>query len=114
MTRVDPNLWQVPQWHPDWDGEFQFENLRVLANSLLADTHLAVRLDVIEEGYVRLEVFSGDVRIGEVYVNRAEDRSRPQFAVFAGTGGEELQTSNLAEGVFFLSTRRTAYPEDAG
>ena len=114
MTRVDPNVWQVPQWHPDWDGEFQLENLRVFANSLLADTDLAVGLDVIEEGYARLEVFSGDVRTGEVYVNRAEDRTRPQFAVFAGTGGDELQTGNVAEGVSFLSGRRTAYPEDAG
>ena len=104
----------MPQWHPDWDGDFQFQNLRVFANSLLSDTDLAVRLDVIEEGYARLEVFSGNVRIGEVYVNRAEDRTRPQFAVFAGTGGDELQTSNVPEGVRFFSARRTAYPEDAG
>src|SRR5687767_12969115 len=113
MTRVDPNLWQVPKWHRDWDGDFQFQNLRVFANSLMAASDLAFRLDVIEEGYVRLEVFSGDVRIGEVYVNRAEDRTHPRFAVFAGTGGDELQTSNVAEGVSFLSARRTAYRDDA-
>ena len=113
MTRVDPNLWQAPQWHPDWDGDFQFQCLRVFANSLLADTDLGVRLDVIEEGYARLEVFSGEVRIGEVYVNRAEDRTHPQFAVFAGAGGDELHTSNVAEGVSFLSARRTPYPDDA-
>jgi hypothetical protein len=71
-------------------------------------TRFAVRLDVFEEGYARLEVFSGDLRVGEVYVSRADDENHAQFAIFAGTAGDELQTGGVAEGVSFLSARRTS------
>lgn len=67
MTRVDPNLWQIPQWHADWDGEFQFAGLRTFAKALQDGTDLDTTLSIIEEGYARLEVFDSAMRIGLVY-----------------------------------------------
>jgi hypothetical protein len=73
MTRSDPNLWQIPTWHPDWDGDFTFAGLRTFAEALLVGTDLDAKLVIIEEGYARLEVFGGALRIGLVYVNRGDD-----------------------------------------
>lgn len=114
MNRVDPNLWQIPQWHADWDGEFQFASLRAFATAVFDRTDLGVGLAIVEEGYARLEVFCGATRIGVVYVNRAEDRSVATFAVFAGAEDDELNTTDVAAGVRFLGERRTAYAEGDG
>jgi hypothetical protein len=112
MTRSDPNLWQIPEWHPDWDGDFTFAGLRTFADAVLARTDLDARLVIIEEGYARLEVFGGTVRIGLVYVNRGDDWAVPLFTVYAGAGDEELTTVDVLAGVGFLDTHRTGFPED--
>ena len=114
MTRVDPNLWQIPQWHADWDGEFQFAGLRTFAKALHDGTDLDATLSIIEEGYARLEVFGSAMLIGLVYVNRGDDPSIPLFTVYAGAEDEELTTTDNAAAVRFLDQRRTAFPEDAG
>jgi hypothetical protein len=112
MARSDPNLWQIPKWHPDWDGDFTFAGLRTFANVLLARTDLDARLTIIEEGYAHLEVLSGTVRIGLVYVNRGDDCAVPQFTVYAGAGDDDLTTINVLAAVRFLDTHRMRFPED--
>jgi len=113
MMRVDPNLWQIPQWHADWDGEFQFAGLRTFAKALHGGTDLDATLSIIEEGYARLEVFDSATRTGLVYVNRDDDPLVPLFTVYAGAGDDELTTTDIAAAVRFLDQRRTAFPEDA-
>src|SRR5262245_2462601 len=113
MTRVDPNLWQIPQWHADGDGDFQFEALRTFAMAVHGGTDLDARLSIIEEGYARLEVLDGATLTGLVYVNRG-DASIPRFTVYAGAEDDELTTTDVAAAVRFLNQRRTAFPEDAG
>lgn len=113
MTRVDPDLWQIPQWHADCDGEFQFEGLRTFANALHDGTDLDAALSIIEEGYARLELFDRAMLIGLVYVNRGDDASIPSFTVYAGSEDDELTTTDIAAAVRFLHERRTAFPEDA-
>ena len=114
MTRVDPNLWQIPQWHAVWDGEFQFAGLRTFAKALHDRTDLDATLLIIEEGYARLEVFDSAMRIGVVYVNRGDDASIALYTVYAGTEDDELTTADIAAVLRFLDRRRTAFPEDAG
>ena len=114
MTRVDPNLWQTPEWHTDWDGEFQFSALRGFARVLHAGTDLDARLAIIETGYARLEVFDGVRRIGMAYANRADDASLPSFTVYAGATDDELTTTDIAAALRFLDQRRTAFPENVG
>ena len=114
MTRVDPNLWQIPQWHPDWDGDFQFAGLRTFAKAVHDGTDLDATLSIIEEGYARLEVFASALRIGLVYVTRGDDASIPLFTVYAGAEDDELTTGDIAAAVRFLDERRTAFPEHAG
>jgi hypothetical protein len=114
MTRVDPNLWQIPQWHADWDGDFQFAGLRRFANALHDGTDLDARLSIIEEGYARVAVFDNATLIGLVYVNRGDDTSIPLFTVYAGAEDDELTTTDIEAAVRFLDQRRTAFPEDAG
>ena len=113
MARVDPNLWQIPQWHADWDGEFQFAGLRRFANALHDGTDLDARLSIIEEGYAHLEVIDSAMRIGLVYVNRGDDPSIPLFTVYAGAEDDDLTTTDIAAAVRFLDQRRTPFPEDA-
>lgn len=114
MTRVDPNLWPIPRWHADWDGEFQLAGLRSVAKALHDVTDLDARLSIIEEGYARLEIFDRAKRIGLVYVNRGDDRSVPLYTVYAGAVDDELTTNEVATAVRFLDQRRMALPEDAG
>jgi hypothetical protein len=114
MTRVDPNLWSVPQWHADWDGEFLFASLRTFAEALHDGTDLDARLAIIVEGYAHLDVFDGAMRIGLVYVNRGDDRSIPSFTVFAGAEDDEQTTTDIEAAVRFLDQRRSAFQEDAG
>ena len=114
MTRVDPKLWQVPQWHADWDGDFQFASLRTFAEALHGGTDLDAKLAIIEEGYARLEVFDHAMLIGLVYVNRGDDASMPLFTVYAGAEDDELTTTDIPAAVRFLGQRRTAFAEDAG
>ena len=114
MTRVDPNLWQIPQWPADWDGEFQFAGLRTFAMALHAVTDLDATLSIIEEGYTRLKVFDGPMRIGLVYVNRGDRASIPLFTAYAGAEDDELTTTDIAAAVRFLNQRRTAFRERDG
>jgi Cys-tRNA synthase (O-phospho-L-seryl-tRNA:Cys-tRNA synthase) len=113
MTRVDPNLWQIPQWHPDWDGDFMFAGLRAAAKAVLDATDLDAKLTIVEDGYAHVDVFIAATRIGLVHVNRADDPSVPQFTVYAGAEDEELTTTDLGAAVRFLDKHRTAFPEDA-
>ena len=112
MPRVDPNLWQIPSWHPDGDGEFQFGALGAFARALHATSDLGAQLSIIEEGYARLEIFEGARKIGLVYVNRAEDRSIPLFSVYAGESDSELTTTYMFEGIQFLGDNRTVFPAE--
>lgn len=106
--RDDPNLWQVPQWHPDWDGDFEFAGLRSVAKAVLDATDLDVKLSIVEEGYMHVDVFGGSTRIGMVYVNRADDPSVPQFSIYAGAEDDELTTTDVVAAV--LGARRNVWP----
>jgi len=114
MSRGDPKLWQIPQWHADWDGAFQFTSLQTFAKALQDATDLDVTLSIIEEGYVRLEVFGTAARIGMVYVNRGDDPLIPLFTVYAGAEDDELTTTDAAAALEFLDRRQTSLKEDAG
>jgi hypothetical protein len=106
MTRVDPKLWQIPQWHADWDGEFQFAGLRTFAKALHFGTDLDAKLAIVEEGYAHIEVFEQAMLIGLVYVNRGDAPSLPLFSVYAGAHDDELTTSDVAAAVQFLREHR--------
>jgi hypothetical protein len=114
MTRVDPSLWQLPKWHPDCDGDFQFAGLRAFAKAVLDSTDLDAKLAIIDEGYARVEVFSGTMRIGQVYVNRGNEPEVPDYSIFAGEEDNELHTRKIAVAIRFLNTHRTPHPDDAG
>ena len=114
MTRVDPNLWQIPKWHPDCDGDFMFAGLRAFARAVLDSTDLNAKLAIIEEGLAHVEVFSSATRIGLVYVNRGKEPGVPQYSVFAGANDDELHTRKITVAVRFLDAHRTPYPDDAG
>ena len=111
MLRDDPGSWQIPQWDSVWNGDFQFTQLANFARVIIADTDLGIRLRILEVGYPILDVFEDQTKIGEVYANRISDGAADaaRFAVFAGQGDDELQTTDVAEGVRFLSDRRTAF-----
>lgn len=115
MARTNPELWQLPKWHPDCDGDFLFAGLRTVANALLSETDLDAKLAIIEDGYARLEVFDGKTPIGLVYVSRANRGDKPPamlFTVYAGADDDELTTTDVAAAVGFLDARRTALPRD--
>lgn len=113
MNRIDPNLWQLPPWHKDWDGEFQFSQLRTFAETLHGSTDLDAMLSIIEVGYARLEVFDEAMCIGLLYVNRTEDASTRSFTLYAGANDDETTTVELAAGVEFLSQRRSMFPKES-
>ena len=113
MPRAHPNLWQLPQWHPDWDGDFTFAALRTVALALLEHTDLDPRLAIVCDGYAHLDVYSGPTRTGIAHVNRAiADSSIPEFSLYAGAENDELTTTDLAAAIRFLNERRTAFPEN--
>jgi len=111
MIDADSNAWRVPPWQPAWDGDFQFQGLRAFADAIGSATDLSSRPEVIEEGYVRLVVLCGVTVIGVLYVNRSENGVSPVFAVYAGADDDELQTTDVAAGVEFLSGRRTSFQD---
>jgi hypothetical protein len=106
----DPDLWETPDWHPDWDGAFTFDGLRACAKALLRG-NLTPELTIVEDGYAHLDVFSGPTRVGLVYVNRGDNRETPKFSVYAGAGDDELHTEDVEAAVAFMQARRTAFPE---
>jgi hypothetical protein len=114
MTRIDPDHWQLPKWHPDWDGDFTFAGLRTFAKTVHDSSDLDAKLAIIEDGYAHLDMFLGVMRIGLVYVNRGGDRAVPLFSVYAGEKDDELTTVDIASALRFLNERRTQFPEDAG
>lgn len=109
----DPTAWVLPQWHPDWDGEFQLESLREFAKSLRSSTAFRVGLSIIEEGYAHLDVLREQDIIGSVYVNRSEEPTVPQFSIFAGADEEELHTTNAASAIEFLERVKSPLSNDA-
>lgn len=113
MARVDPDHWEIPNWHPDWDGDFTFAGLRAFAKALHDATDLDAKLAIIEDGYAHLDVFKGAMRIGIVYVNRGDGGCAPQFSVYAGAEDQELTTADVGAGLRFLDDQQTLFPEDA-
>ena len=112
MTRVDPNLWQIPNWHSDWDGEFTFAALRAFAKALFDSTDLNAELAIIEEGWAHLDVLDGPTRIGLVYVNRGDAPSGRLFTIYAGAEEDELTTADIEAAMRFLDEHRTPFPDD--
>lgn len=111
-SHIDPDLWQIPTWHPDWDGDFMFEGLRMIGKAVLAATDLDAKLAVIDEGSAHVDVFHGRTRIGFVHVNRGDCPTVPEFSVYAGADADELTTTDITAAVRFLDEHRTAFPED--
>lgn len=108
----DPDTWKLPKWHPDWDGEFEIESLRALAKTITDSPVLSVGFTSFGDGYARLDVFRGKILIGLVYVNRSDDRSLPEFSIYAGAEETELHTTDSESAIAFLERFESPLPDD--
>lgn len=111
MTYDLPEQWNLPEWHPDWDGEFTFDSLRLFACSLLSRSELSARLQISEPGLAYLEVARNARIIGQVYVNRSVESLIPIFSIYIGEEEDELHTTEIAAGVTFLQSCHSPFPD---
>ncbi len=102
MDESNPETWLSPGWHEDWDVGWQFEQLGALAIQYLQrspkTTHNA-RLEIIDDGYVRVAFYDGDRCLGIAYVSRARPHPdpTPAYAVYFGGDDDELNTESTSE-----------------
>lgn len=108
MDESNPETWLSPGWHEDWDGDWQFEQLRILATQFLGSSssrlHKVV-LEIIDDGYVRVAFHDADRCLGVAYVNRARTHPDPTpvFAVYFGADDDELNTESKSKAIQCLS-----------
>ena len=108
MDESNPEIWLSPGWHEDWDGDWQFSQLRVLATQFLrsasAPTH-RVCLEIIDDGYARVAFYDVDRCLGVAYVNRAcaHPDPTPTYAVYFGRDDDELNTESASTAIQSLS-----------
>lgn len=84
-----PEQWTPPVWHEDFgDPQPELERLRLLALGLHAEG-LSCRLDCYEPGYMRVEVFKGELQVAEYCMVGAPRVAR--YAVFVGRGSDQTE-----------------------
>ncbi len=104
MDESNPETWMSPGWHEDWDGDWQFAQLRVLATQALQSSSTTtpnVRLEIIEDGYVRVAFYDGDRCLGVAYVSRARAHPdpAPTYAVYFGGDDDVFNTESTSEAI---------------
>ena len=112
MDAAEPTTWTCPpNWHPDWNGPWQFDRLRELATAFAARSpEHRVRLDIIETGYVRVEFFRGQQKLGVAYVNRNEkDREQFTLQLYLGADDHEHSSISVAEAVRSIMETATTW-----
>ncbi len=110
-TSGDPGQWKYPDWQIEWDAKFTIDGLREIASAIINATDLRVELDLFDEGYARVNVFRGDMKIGEVYVNRTIEPSGRIYAIYYGEDDDEFHSAEIDVVVKLLTACRTRFPD---
>jgi hypothetical protein len=116
MKPTDPATWRCPSdGHPDSDAEWEFPQLKRLAERLLESSpELEVQLNWSDPTTLFFSVLRSGTKVGEVYVNREEPGSEaPIFSAFAGEEEDELHGSSLDDAVSHLVRARGAWGDEA-
>lgn len=103
MDESNPETWYSPEWHADWDGDWQFEQLREFTRCFLqlaSESHHA-KLEIIDEGFVHVAFYDGERCLGAVYVNRARAHPdpTPAYTVYFGSADDELSTNSTSAAI---------------
>ncbi|QDT44762.1 hypothetical protein Pan241w_48780 [Gimesia alba] len=73
MTFSDPKTWCVPNdWHADWqqNAVSELEALKSFSIAILKQwPELVCELDLIEEGYLKVDLSRNDLKLAEIYAN---------------------------------------------
>ena len=102
MNTGNPETWSLPAgWAPLGEGKWEFEQLRRFAVAVLArDPTFEVQLDAFEDGYLKVDIFLGGRKIGEVFVNReAGAQESAAYRLFVGHDGHEQNVHSVEEAV---------------
>ena len=102
MSSDNPETWSLPpRWAPLEEGKWEFEQLRRFAIGLLArDPTYRVQLDAFEDGYLKVDVYRRDAKVGEVFVNReAGEKECAVYRLFVGHDGHEQDVRSVDEAI---------------
>ena len=102
MSSDNPESWSLPPyWAPLREGEWEFEHLRRFAVALVAhDPSFRVRLDAFEDGYLKVDIYTSESKIGEVFVNRGVgDQERAVYRLFVGPDRDEKNVHSIEAGI---------------
>lgn len=116
MDPTDPETWTAPpEWHSDWDASWEVERFKDFASSLLKRSpRHGVALDFSGESCLRLDLFAGGAKTGEVYVNRdVAAASRPRYSLFLGSEQDEAHLSDVEAAVERAVGVATPWPTGA-
>ncbi|QDT93297.1 hypothetical protein [Gimesia algae] len=73
MKNTNPDTWQIPPgWHQDFEPQatLELQALRKISQAVLdLSSDFSVELDLIEPGYLKVNVFYKQTRLAEVYAN---------------------------------------------
>ena len=113
----NPETWSLPpRWAPLQDGEWEFEQLRRFAMAVLVrDPAYRMHLDAFEDGYLKVDVHLPASKVGEVFVNRADDEpERAVFRLFVGHDGHEQDVRSIDEAVECVLAAKGAWRDHPG
>ena len=106
MHNSDPNNWTAPNWHPDsGDPEEELRMLREFCLRLLRQRpDYSVQLDVFEEGYMKVDLFRGTAKVGELYIVDGPKGGTRRFGLFlfSGNDEEEYYFNEIDEGLRYM------------
>ncbi|MCO7226718.1 hypothetical protein [Pleionea sp. CnH1-48] len=97
MELSKPESWRCPDYFcPESDGVWEISELKALAKEVLKRSlGFCVVLDIGEQTCVFVSVFKGNIKLGEVYVNRKDNHfNEPIFSVFYGKEENEFHSSS--------------------
>jgi hypothetical protein len=108
VDESNPATWSSTGWHSDWDGDWQFDQLRTLATQFLGSPHStsrSVKLETINNGYVRVAFYDGNRCLGISYANRAGTHpdATPSYVVYFGGDDDEIETTSIADAIASLA-----------
>lgn len=107
MTFSDPKTWSVSKdWHADWQQNAVIELAALKAYSITILKHwpeMTCKLDLIEEGYLKVDVSRNNVKLAEIYANvEAGNGVYVLYVSFDQPAEEEFHFHTVAEGIEVL------------
>lgn len=107
MKNTNPDTWHIPpSWHQDIElqASLELQALRKISQTVLdLSSDFSVELDLIEPGYLKVNVFHKQTRLAEVYANiEATGLVYTLYAPIEDAREEEFHFRTVDEGVDIL------------